>query len=112
MCFGFNPFRLLLISISGARFRLLLFALALLSAPPSRAQSKADKARFEVLETTIDQIHAAYRAKHLTARRLTQAYLDRIQAYDQQGPKINAIITLNPRALEEAASLDEQYRKS
>jgi amidase len=38
--------------------------------------------------------------------------LDRIQAYDQQGPKINCIITLNPKALEEADRLDQQYKRS
>jgi len=41
-----------------------------------------------------------------------QAYLERIQAYDQAGPKLNAVILLNPKALEEAAALDEQLRKT
>src|SRR5262249_37080202 len=43
---------------------------------------------------------------------LVQGYLDRISAYDQQGPKLNAIITINPRALEEADRLDAQYKSS
>jgi hypothetical protein len=34
------------------------------------------------------------------------AYLERIEAYDRQGPAINAIITLNKRALDEARQLD------
>jgi amidase len=64
------------------------------------------------METTIDQVHAAYKSGKLTARQLVQGYLDRIKAYDQQGPKINSIITLNPKALEEADRLDQQYKRS
>ncbi|MGY9106076.1 MAG: amidase family protein [Alphaproteobacteria bacterium] len=67
---------------------------------------------FEVMEASIDEIHAAYRSGTLTARQLTQAYLDRIEAYDQQGPTINSIITLNPSALEDADRLDAAYRVS
>src|SRR5580704_8325817 len=64
------------------------------------------------METTIDQVHAAYKSGKLTARQLVQGYLDRIKTYDQQGPKINCIITLNPKALEEADGLDRQYKRS
>jgi Asp-tRNA(Asn)/Glu-tRNA(Gln) amidotransferase A subunit family amidase len=42
----------------------------------------------------------------LTCRELVQGYLDRIEAYDKQGPHLNAIQTINPRALEEADRLD------
>src|SRR5580692_9026701 len=86
---------------------------ALMSEPRIYAQDKRSTvSSFEIEETTIDQVHAAYKARRLTARQLTQAYLDRIRAYDQQGPKISAIITLNPRALEEADKLDDQFRRS
>ena len=87
-------------------------AVALLCEPRIYAQAKRDTSRFAIMEATIDQVHAAYKARRLTAHQLTEAYLDRIHTYDQQGPKINAIITLNARALEEADKLDEQFRKS
>ena len=88
-----------------------LFAAAgLLYALPGHAQS--GKAPFQIMETTIDEVHAAYKSGKLTARQLVQGYLDRIKAYDQQGPRINAIITLNPKALEEADRLDAQYKNS
>jgi amidase len=67
---------------------------------------------FQIMETTIDDIHAAYRSGRLTARALVEAYLARIAAYDKGGPNINSIITLNPRALEEADALDAAYRRS
>ena len=67
---------------------------------------------FKLLETTIADIHAAYQAGTLTARALVQAYLDRIAAYDKQGPAINSIISLNPAALEEADRLDAAFKAS
>ena len=65
---------------------------------------------FDPLETTIESIHAAYRSGHLTARQLVQSYLDRIEAYDKKGPAVNAVISLNARALEDADRLDEHFK--
>src|SRR3984957_2410209 len=67
---------------------------------------------FQIVETSIDDIHAAYASGALTAHQLVQAYLDRIGAYDKSGPTINAIITLNPQALAEADKLDAGYKAS
>jgi Asp-tRNA(Asn)/Glu-tRNA(Gln) amidotransferase A subunit family amidase len=67
---------------------------------------------FNLLEATIESIHAAYRSGELTSRQLVQLYLNRIEAYDQKGPKLNAIITVNSQALEEADRLDAAYKRS
>jgi Asp-tRNA(Asn)/Glu-tRNA(Gln) amidotransferase A subunit family amidase len=67
---------------------------------------------FDVVETTVAEIHAAYASRTLTARQLVQLYLDRIEAYDRNGPRINSIVTLNTGALEEAERLDAAYRAS
>ena len=67
---------------------------------------------FRLLEATIEDIQRAYQAGQLTARQLVQMYLDRIHAYDQKGPALNAIITINPAALEEADRLDASLRSS
>ena len=80
------------------------------SAPSGNARNAPPD--FQVMETTIDRIQAAYQGGRLTAHQLTQLYLDRIAAYDKQGPTINAIITLNPRALADADALDAAYRRS
>jgi Asp-tRNA(Asn)/Glu-tRNA(Gln) amidotransferase A subunit family amidase len=71
----------------------------------------ADNA-FNVIETTIADIQAAYRSGALSARQLIEAYLGRIEAYDKSGPKINSIINLNPRALAEADRLDAALKIS
>lgn len=67
---------------------------------------------FNVVETTIADIHSAYKVRALTVRQLVQIYLDRIAAYDRKGPAINCIISLNPSALEEADRLDAAFLKS
>ncbi len=67
---------------------------------------------FNVVEATIGDIHAAYKSGQLSCRQLVQIYLDRIAAFDQKGPRINAIITLNPDALKEADRLDAAYKAS
>ncbi|MCZ6486107.1 MAG: amidase family protein [Acidobacteria bacterium] len=67
---------------------------------------------FELLEATIEDIHNAYQSGQLTARQLVQLYLDRIEAYDRNGPLINSIINVNPQALEEAEKLDAAFQSS
>jgi amidase len=41
---------------------------------------------------------------------VTQAYLDRTDAYDRLGPYLNSLITVNRRALEVADRLDSELR--
>jgi amidase len=67
---------------------------------------------FEVEEATIADIHKAFSDGSLTCRQLVEAYLDRIEKYDRNGPKLNSIITVNPAALSEADRLDAQYSKT
>jgi amidase len=67
---------------------------------------------FELMEATIADVQAAYKSKELTSRQLVQMYLDRVAAYDQKGPKLNVVISLNPNALAEADKLDAAYAKS
>ena len=73
------------------------------------AQSDAS---FNLIETTIDDIHAAYKSGRLTCRQLVEMYLDRIDAFDKRGPQLNAIITINSDALSEADRLDSAYKAS
>lgn len=85
---------------------LLCSALLLLAAPLPAV------AKFDVMEATIADIHAAMLAKELTARQLVQMYLDRIEAYDQKGPALNCVISLVPDALQEADRLDAEFAKT
>jgi amidase len=67
---------------------------------------------FDIIETTIANVHAAYQSGQLTCQQLVQSYLDRIETFDKNGPAINAIITINPDALKEAERLDAARRTS
>ena len=67
---------------------------------------------FQIEEKTIADIHEAYETSVVSAKEVTQLYLDRINAMDQSGPKLNAFVTMNPHALNRAAELDEIYTKT
>ena len=67
---------------------------------------------FHVLETTIDDIHAALQSKRMTCRELVNLYIKRIEAFDKEGPQLNAVQTINSRALQEAERLDAAYARS
>ena len=84
-------------------------ACALLSAPGVSAQSVGG---VELIELTIAKAHEAMLAGTLTSRQLVQAYRERIEAFDKQGPAFNAIILLNPRALARADELDDALRRT
>lgn len=68
--------------------------------------AQAEAATFSLLEATVADINEAFDARALTSQQLVQLYLNRIEAYDKQGPSINSIITINLKALETAAALD------
>lgn len=86
-----------------------LSALFLLCGSLLEAQSAAP---FEVEEATIAQVHGAMRDGRLTCRGLVDAYIRRIDAYDKNGPALNAIVMLNPDATKEAGELDRRFAQS
>ena len=63
---------------------------------------------FAIEETTVAGVQQALRTHVRTGRQIVQAYLDRIAAYDRDGPTFNSILTLNPNALAEADRLDAE----
>src|SRR5689334_9553347 len=91
--------------------RLLALAVLLFVSNTLTAQSPPATATFRVEETTIADVHAAMRAGTLTCHALVEQYLRRIEAYDKNGPAINAIVVVNPNALRVADSLDARFRR-
>jgi len=63
---------------------------------------------FEWKEATTVELQAAMASGKLTAVSLLDAYLDRIQRLDKQGPAVNTVLELNPDAMEIAKKLDEE----
>jgi amidase len=62
----------------------------------------------EVLEATIPELQAAMDQSRLTAAWLTRYFLERIEAFDRNGPRLNAVLEVNPEALEIAEALDRE----
>jgi amidase len=61
-----------------------------------------------VVETSISELQTALENGTATSVELVDLYLARIEAYDKQGPALNSIIRINPRAREQAAELDSE----
>jgi amidase len=83
---------------------LILLLLAAICASTVRA------ATFDLTTASIADINAAFDSGALTSEKLVQLYLARIKAYDHQGPKINAVLALNPKAIETARALDAERK--
>src|SRR5581483_2215915 len=61
---------------------------------------------FDLEEITLGELQDGLRSGRFTSRKLTEAYLARIDAIDKRGPAINAVIELNPDALAIADEMD------
>lgn len=62
-------------------------------------------------ELTIQRVHEAYQNKIFTVQDLVQAYLERIEQIDKNGPQLNSIICINPDAMLVAAKLDKELER-
>lgn len=69
-------------------------------------------AKFNLGEATVDSIQQGLSSGAVTCTEITQLYLNRISAYDDQGPTLRAILATNPNALSIAAELDAAYAAS
>ncbi len=92
-----------MLSLKTCKVRLLAVGMALMSAT-TLAES------IPLASATIADLNAAFKAGTLTSEQLVTRYLARIEAYDNQGPKINAVITLNTEALALARALDQERK--
>ena len=78
---------------------------------PNRRAAASPRANFEVTETTIAETREAIRSGRVTCRQLVEAYLARIRAYDQT-TRLNAIVLVNPHALDDADKLDAEFART
>ena len=78
-------------------------------AQPSNPNKNNDN--FPYLEATVAQLEAMMQQGKLTSEQLTKAYIQRILELDQGGPNVNAVIELNPDALDMARYADKLRRQ-
>ncbi|HSH37327.1 MAG TPA: amidase family protein, partial [Chthoniobacterales bacterium] len=76
----------------------------------AESHSRGVTLRFDLLETTIPQIHAGLRSGVISVERLSEMYLKRIEAFDDAGPGINAYLHVNDDVEKQAAVLDKVLR--
>lgn len=81
-----------------------------LTAAAIATHAMAQTGPFDVTEKSILDLQAAQSDGRVTSRELVTQYLARIRAYDRAGPSLNAMVVLNPRALEEADRLDHERK--
>ena len=67
-------------------------------------------ANFDLNEITVDELQQKMQTGAATAVSLTNMYLKRIKEIDKKGPKINAVIELNPDAVAIATALDKERK--
>jgi amidase len=78
---------------------------------PAGKRDKSQTDSFKFLENDISQIQEGYKNGDFTIKELVQAYLDRIEAIDKNGPKLNSIIQINPDAIQIAEELDKEMKQ-
>lgn len=86
---------------------------AVASQQPAKSTSSSTHAHvppFELDEMTVAQLQQAMQSGRYTSRKLCELYLSRIRAIDKAGPKLNAVIELNPDALSIADELDRERK--
>src|SRR5712692_8192723 len=75
---------------------------------PARSQMLSGGPCHLMMEVNVLQLQEALSSGELTSRQLVDCYLARIDAFDQNGPALNAISGINPHAREDADALDAE----
>ena len=89
----------------------LRFALVVVVACAGFAARPAAALQQPLSGATIADLSRALDDGSLTSERLVEMYLARIEAYDDQGPALNAVLWVNPQALATARALDAERRE-
>ena len=84
-----------------------LILAAALAACTNNGTTSTPQPPFTVVEATIPEMQQAMRDGRTSSRHMVEQYLQRIALYNS---KFNAVITVNPKALEEADRLDQEHK--
>jgi amidase len=85
--------------------------LSLISCTPKSSEKSGPSGEFRFLEYDVAALSQGYADGKFTIAEVVQAYLDRIDAIDRNGPQLNSIIAVNPDALEIAKELDKEFKE-
>lgn len=85
-----------------------IFFLSLLFISHYAAAQETD---FELNEITVEELNKAFDSGKYTSVKVVRLYLERIKELNKKGPHLNAIISVNPKALVIAEMLDKERQK-
>lgn len=82
------------------------------TSPPNNSNTNTANQtnEFELNELTITDLQQKMQSGQYTSRRITELYLARIAAIDQNGIKLKSVIETNPAALEIADAMDRERK--
>lgn len=98
--------------ISRASYCILQITLFLFGSSAFAQSNDKVSGKLQVEEASISDIHSAIESRSATCEEIVEQYLARIEAYNLNGPSINAVITVNPNAIGEAAQLDATFAQN
>ena len=102
----------LALSLSAIKRMQIIYGMSLcLALASSLLIVKSHAATLELTEASVADLNAAFDKGTLTSESLVKMYLARIEAYDQKGPKINAVLAINAKAIETAQALDKERKE-
>jgi len=78
--------------------------------PTLHAPKPSGNTMFVLEEMTIDQLQKGYKNGNFTISEIVKCYLDKIEDIDKKGPALNAIIQVNPDAMEIAKQLEDELK--
>ena len=78
--------------------------------PTTKTDDDDSEDNFELNEITVMELQDKIAKGEYTSEQITKLYLNRIQAIDKNGPKLNAVIELNPDALNIAKEMDKERK--
>jgi amidase len=81
-----------------------------ISENPTTSAEITFKDQFDLNEVTVTQLQEMMQSGKLSSKSLTKMYLRRIEEIDKKGPKLNAVIEINPDAIAIATSLDAERK--
>jgi len=85
-----------------------LSCLSISTAGLAHGVAAAERPAFDPIEASIQQTQQALAEGNVTSTQLVKIYLERIDRYDHAGPSLNAILSINDRALTDAKALDNE----
>jgi amidase len=80
----------------------------MISCTGQKKETNESGKEFKYLEADIVSLQEGYKDGSFTIKEVVQAYLDRIEEIDQNGPALHSVIFVNPDAIEIAEALDNE----